>query len=967
MKRSLVWGSALVAAVAAAANAGDAWTFDAAAPSWAKDVVAETAAPTNRALRIAADRPHHTRTVIPGAMPKAFVAEARVLLQTSTGAAPLAYLYALTPDGFLAATLGSGKLRLFVWRGNGQSASIGEVSAPAPTGRWVRVRMAREGDTVAAKAWADGAREPGWSVSGPAPDLAINGFAVGAWTSPKTPSTATFLFDDIALRAAVPDDRIATAGGRAAPLVLPPAAANGVFESGPHIGVVAGDLVAAFERDGGALRHVVHRPTGRAFADERQRRPLFRLGLTRWQKGESLELTADDFARVEWDRPSASVLRATFRDGPVTGMAVRATATAGDDGLVRFRLAVANPTDMAVARIHYPGFASPAALGGDAADDRLLFPHSHTDGIEIDAPGAADRSCHGSYPGDAAVQMAALYDSAAGLLVATHDAEGHCKHFEARMAKGRFVELSIEHRRPEVPGDGGTPYDTVLGAFTGDWRSAAALYKRWARTQPWCARRLTERDDVPAFLKAGPAGVVLGIGGPDGYNGSLGPELEKLPGLAAAYRGRAKVPHMIVVPYGWENRGTWAGIHYLPARPSDEAWRKANAALKAQGDRTAMLTSGYWWVIRRAKTSNGPAFDDTADFERRQAMVVQRADGTPWLLDAYDKAGSFGDWRGVSAKLCHGSAEAGATMRDIFLATAALGTPLVSFDQEIGGGQSAPCYAAGHGHPPGYGAWMWTGFRDLCREIRAKGRAAEPEIGLFVENCGEMIIPEMATYWSRQFGVADHGVHGGRAVGLFSYLYHEYVTAIGAAVVQGQGPQGATPSAGLRCQALANNLARGLIPCPFASDVPLETKDARKAQIARAFFAFCEPFGSFPEFLVLGETLPPPAVTCGARDEGYEPKRDGTAKPGAPRERRDVPGLPAVVAGRFAAPDGRTGTILVNATPEPQRATIAPPERGRPATLHRADKSVETKWDGLPASLEVALEPFGSRMLIAAP
>jgi hypothetical protein len=965
MKRFLAIGC--VAAVTAAAAGGDTWTFDTVAPAWARDVVPEPGVPSNRALRIAADKPHHTRVGVPGTVPAAFVAEARIRLVESAGAAPLAYLYGLTRDGFLAATLGSGKLRLFVWRGNEPSTSIGEAAAPSPTGRWVRVRMALDGGIVAAKAWADGTREPGWTVSGPVPGLAVNGFAVGAWISPKTPSTATFLFDDLALRPAVPEDRVAMAGDRAEPLALPAAVMNGIFESAPHIGVIAGDLAVAFDRASGALRHVIHRPSGRAFADGRQRRPLFRLGLTRWQKGEAMDVSADDFARVEWDTLPRRTLRATFRDGPVTGMVVRATAAAGDDGLVRFRLAVENPTDMAVARIRYPGFASPAALGGDAADDRLLFPHSHTDGIEIDAPGAADRSCHGSHPGDAAVQMAALYDSAAGLLIATHDAEGHCKRFDARAAKGRFVEVSVEHLRPEIPGAAETPYDTVLGAFTGDWRSAAALYKRWARTQAWCARRLTERDDVAGFLKDGAAGVVFGIGSPDGYNGSLGPNLEKLPGAAAAYRERAKVPHLIVVPYGWENRGTWAGIHYLPARPSDEAWRKANAALKAQGDRTAMLTSGYWWVLRRARTSNGPAFDDSADFERRKAMVVHRPDGAPWLVDAYDKVGTHGDWRGVSAKLCHGSAEASATMRDIFLATAALGTPLISFDQEIGGGQSAPCYAADHGHPPGYGSWMWTGFRNLCGEIRAKGRALEPEIGFFVENCGEMIIPVMATYWSRQFGVVDHGVRGGRAVGLFSYLYHEYVTAIGAAVVQGQGPQGATPSAGLRCQAQANNLVRGLIPCPFASDVPLETKDPRKAQIARSFFAFCEPFGSFPEFLVLGETLPPPAVTCGERDEWFEPKREGAAKAGAPRDRRVVPELPSVLAGRFAAPDGRVGTILVNATPEPQRATIAPPERGRPAVLHRADKSVEAEWDALPDSVEIALEPFGSRMLIAAP
>ncbi len=956
----------LLVAVAFARTApADTWSFEGPAPGWAQTVTAEPGAPSNRVLRVAANLPHHTRVAVPGPVPAAFVAEARVRLQAATGAAPLAYLYGLTPDGFLALSLGSGRARLFVWRGNGQpSPVLGETAVPAAAERWVRVKLALENGVAAAKVWADGTREPGWTLTGQVPDLAVSSFAVGVWLSPREPSTATMLFDDLALRPAAPADRVAESAAPAAPLALPAANVRGVFESGPHIGVVAGDLVAAFDRRTGALRHLTHRPTGRDFAEASQRRPLFRLRLTRWQVGETAELSADDFESVAWETADPRTLRAVFRDGPEPGLTVRATVSAGADGLAHFRLAVENPGEQAVASIRFPCFASPPALGGEAADDRLLVPDSHTDGIVINAPGRLDRSAGGSYPGDSAVQMAALYDPLAGLLLATQDADGHCKSFDVRMSRDRFVELSVTHLRPETPGHAETPYDTVLGTFTGDWRDAADLYKRWARNQPWCARKLAARADVPAFLKEGAAGIILGIGGPDGYNGSLGPALEKLPALAADYRRRAKVPHLIVVPYGWENRGTWAGIHYHPARPSDEAWRAANAALKAQGDRTAMLTSGYWWVIRRARTSNGPAFDDTADFERRKAMTVQRADGTPWLLDAYDKAGSSGDWRGVSAKLCHGSAEARAAMLAIFLKTAALGTPLISFDQEIGGGQSVPCYASGHGHPPGYGAWMWTGFRNVCEAIREQARGSEPEIGLLVENCGEMTIPVMATYWSRQFGVIDPGSSGEGPVGLFSYLYHEYVTAMGAAVVQGQGPQGAHVSAGLRCQALANNLARGLIPCPFGNDVQLDTGDVRKEQIARAFFAFCEPFGTFPEFLVLGETLRPPAIICAEREEWYEPRADAAGKGGAKPARRATRPLPSVIAGRFVAPDGATGTVLVNATPEPQRATVAPVECGRPATLYRADQAVDTAWPALPASISVTLEPFGSRMLV---
>lgn len=957
--------SLTAAAALARSSLAETWSFEGDAPAWARTVVAEPDVPSNHVLRIDAAKPHHTRVNVQATLPASFVLESRVRVLASAGASPLAYLYALTGDGFVAVTLSADRARLFHWRGQGKpSPTLGEAPVAAATGGWIRVKFAFENGVAAAKAWPEGARETGWSMLGQPAETSVNGVALGAWLPPDKPATATVLFDDLTVRPAVPADRIAIYATPAAPLTLPASAGQGVFDAGTHIGLVAGDLAVAFDRTTGALRHLVHRPSGRDFAEPGQRRSLFRLRLTRWQTGESVDVTADDFARVAWETLSPRAVQATFRDCPETGLIVRATASAGEDGLAHFRLAVENPSDRAVARIQYPCFASPPALGGDATDDRLLFPHSHTDGIVINAPGRLDRTVHGAYPGDAAVQMAALYDTAAGLLLATQDANGHCKTFEGRMSRNRFVEIAVTHLRPELPGAAETPYDTILGTFTGDWRGAADLYKRWARNQPWCARKLAQRDDVPAFLKEGAAGVILGIGSPTGYNGSLGPALEKLPALAADYRRRAKVPHLIVVPYGWENRGTWAGIHYFPALPSDEAWRAANAALRAQGDRTALLTSGYWWVVRRAKTSSGPAFDDTADYERRKAMTVQRADGTPWLIDAYDKAGTFGDWRGVSAKLCHGSAEARATMLDIFLKSAALGTPLVSFDQEIGGGQSAPCYATGHGHPPGYGAWMWTGFRDLCEEIRAKGRDAQPEIGLFVENCGEMIIPVMATYWSRQFGVLDHGSSGEGPVGLFSYLYHEYVTAIGAAMVQGQGPQGARVSAGLRCQALAHNLTRGLIPCPFSHDVPLEAGDARRTQIARACFAFCEPFGTFPEFLVLGETLHPPEVRCAEREEGFDVTPPAPKKEKAKAEHHTTRPLPCVVAGRFAAPGGDTATVLVNATPEPQEATVEPSERGRPATLYRADKSIAAQWPALPGALTVTLEPFGTRLLV---
>ena len=943
------------------------WNFEGDPSKWAGKVVSEPGSSySNRVLRIDATRPHHTRITLPEQVPASFVLEARVRLLSAEGAVPSAYFYANTPEGFLSLTVGKSQSRLFYWRGNKQpSMGFGQVQVASVSNGWMHIKLAKEGEVIAAKVWPDGRREPGWSMTGSLSDVSVSKVALGVWLPPNKESRASMLFDDLTFRPVKSSDRIAVLAAPAQPLKLPAEIPQGVFESAPHIGVAAGGLLAAINQNNGSLRHLVNIATGQRFAAPAQRRPLFRLRLTRWQQGESVDITADDFIRQEWRKVSSTSLQGVFSDGPEPGMIVTTKISAGEDGLLHFGIDVKNPSDRAVAAIGYPCFAASPSLGDDASDDRLLFPQSHTDGIVVNSPGKLNRHLHGTYPGSAAVQLMALYDSTAGLMLATQDAGGHCKKFEVNMSSNRFVEFKITHLRPELPGDGCTPYDTVMGTFTGDWRAAADLYKRWARNQPWCSRKLTHRDDVPEFLKEGAAGVIFGIGGRKGYNGSFGPNLERLPEIVAEYRKRAGVPHMLVMPYGWENRGTWGGINYFPARPSDEAWRSANAALKAQGDRTAFLTSGYWWVVRRPLTSGGPAFDDTAQYERQKAMTVHRADGTPWLVDNTDKVGSHGDWRGLSAKLCHGSADARKVMRDIFLRGVEIGSPLVSFDQEIGGGQSEPCYARDHGHTPGYGSWMWRDFYDLCEEIIRKGHEVNPEVGLFVETCGEMIIPVMATYWSRQFGVLDHGSSGEGPIGLFSYLYHEYVTAIGAAMVQGQGPQGARISPGLRCQALAHNVTRGLIPCPFAHQVPLEAKGKWAEQVSQAYFTFCRPFASFPEYLLLGETLHPPEVICKEREEWFIPRqRKGSAKKAEKPEKRTTRPLPSVVAGRFKAPDGSIGTVIVNATPQPQQVTVKNPGQGGPAKLHRVDKSVELSFDSLPAELVVELEPFGVRMLM---
>ncbi|MCX7016250.1 MAG: DUF6259 domain-containing protein [Candidatus Sumerlaeota bacterium] len=735
----------------------------------------------------------------------------------------------------------------------------------------------------------------------------------------------------------------------------------------PTADLAAGPTTVSFDSKTGAIAQITHRESGQTFVASDSSRPLFSLILSKPFEKKQMEADASEFRQIVVKPQGDKRLEINFADHPALPLAASVTAEADDDGLVHLRIAIANPSDWAVKTIRFPQFVSPPALGKDPREDRLLSPLPLSDGAEIWAPGTITQTKVSLYPNQACVQFSALYNKTAGLYLATYDPDGHCKQWGVRTVAGKSVEMPLEHLRPELPGEeAALPYDVVIGTFAGDWRDAAALYKRWAVRQPWCAKTLAERSDVPAFLKEGCGLFVGNVHREAERTDTMGRDLERLPELVAAYRTRGAMAHMMFVPYGWENRGMWAGIHYFPTVPSDADWRKANEALRAQGDRSCFLMSGYWWVVKRQQTQNGPAFDDTADFERRQEMLVQNADGTPWTIDRYNDTTGRMAWRGLSTELCHGSSEASKTLLGIFLDVARLGVPIISFDQEIGGGQHQPCYSKTHGHPPGYGNWMWTDFRDLCAEILKEGKPIQPELGLSSENCCELTIPYFATYWSRQFGVIDQGATNARGLGLFSYLYHEYVTAIGAACVQGQGSKEAQPPAEMRCYALAQNVVRGLIPGPFMLDVRLEASDAWHKTVAQAFFSYCWPYARFPEYLSLGAARRPPAIRCA--DVALPFYRDDAKGQPLRPDRKPVSKMtiaaPAVVAGSFQAADGSLGTVLVNATANPQQAAVKLGGQEKSATLYKADRTEVQKWLQAPAEVPVSLEPFETQVLV---
>lgn len=966
----------------AAAGAG-AWDFEAGASGWAPKasamaVAEEPGAATNRVFRIMASQAHHTKVAVPGSEGMAdFHLSLRYRFAEAKGAPPRLYLYGRDGGGgFRGVSLGpDGRGSVMDYRGKGnRSENFGELSVSGlKAGGWVRVALACAGTHVFAKAWADGRPESAWQVVAEGDWDGAGRVSIGAWLSPQVASSATLLLDDVCL-GPVPEGELAAWLKPHEP--RPPLAkgdlpeGRGVFRAPGRVGVATASMAIAFDEGTGEVANLLDRASGREFVEARARRPLFTLGLTRPREGGRETVTAADFGRPTVREEYGGRLVLEFRgdSGPASGFVVRAIVRAPDACQLGWEIEWENRSDWRVAAVTYPQLPLAQALGGDASDDRLLVPFQG--GGLIDAPGQRRLVRGSAYPGGCPVPLFSYYDGAAGLYVSPHDPGGRCKLFQLACTK-RSVDMDIVHRFPEEASrEARLPYEVVMATLQGDWRKAADRYRAWSIQRLWQCPTLNLREDVPAFLKEGYALLIDSFRGADAAYQKFGQDGRKLLATLDAYRERTGLKGLIFVPYGWEGRGTWAGINYLPAQPSNEYWQKVNGLLEAHGHRSAALLSGYWWVVKRKETGGGPAFDDSAQFERQKGMCVANADGSIWQVDNYDKVGIFGDWRGLSVGLCHGSAEAADALLAQFVGTVRIGFPLVSFDQEIGGSQHAPCYAAHHGHPPGYGDWMWTGFRDLCARIRQEARGFEPEIGLFMENESDLAVPLMATYWSRQFGEVDiGGVPGARGVGLFSYIYHDYVTAIGAACVQGQGPQGTNPDVLLRCRVLANNLTRGLIPGPFMHLVPLDPgNDPYKRASGEAFLSFCRPYSRFPEYLLLGRCIPPAPVACDAVETWYYHRKL------APDEARDADkreeaktklAIAAVTAGAFEAANGSEAHVVVNATPDARKATVALPG-GAEAVVFSPERNELSRVAASKGTRQVVmdLEPFGVRVVV---
>lgn len=532
-------------------------------------------------------------------------------------------------------------------------------------------------------------------------------------------------------------------------------------------------LSATFdEKARGALASLVDTATGRELIAPQKDHVLFQLKFS-----ESSEPSAKTFVVRNGDAANVQF----FRDGDVGRIVfsqvgkrpiqVQCRFEASKSNMfLRCRIEATFPEPLVLEEVQFP-VVTLRLKAAEESDDAVVL--GRTKGGIHHRPAAlkVGQGVSATQPGSLAAQFGCWYDSQVGLFTAALDQQGYRKKIDfSRNQDG----LASSWTMPMFETKSFTQdFDLVLTTFHGadattppDWRDAADLYKRWAVRQPWCRRTFAERDDLPAWLKKGPAMVR--------FNRDW---LDEPASIKAWLRDYWKhyfpdLPPLIIAYWGWEKVDTWITPDYFPVHPSDEAFRDLTAFGRTLGGHSFAWPSGYHYTLTHKKLPDGTFFwDDRKRFEQtaREHAVYDR-DGKlfqyKWL--------QFWLAGGQNACLCPGDPWTIDGFNHISTELAKRGVDMIQLDQVVGG-NFPPCYRKEHGHPAGPGLWMTDVFRKQMKTLLVECRKIQPEAVVCYEEPNEHFIQEAGIQDYRDWEVFRKPNPNLEPASVFAYVYHEYL------------------------------------------------------------------------------------------------------------------------------------------------------------------------------------------------
>ena len=547
----------------------------------------------------------------------------------------------------------------------------------------------------------------------------------------------------------------------------------------------------------GAIVSLVDNSKRQELVAQESTAPLFRLAFSHPgdTSGELSWLTGRDAEAVTYaveERGSRGMVRLTFEK--LGGRQLQAECTASispDDGCILWQFALEGSEPLVLEKVEYPLVALRIPASEDNANDAFVAGTVKGGIYPRPSQWPVGRNVGSlNQPGPLAAQFGCYYDASCGFYSATQDSRGYPKRLcFRRTASG--VEFAWERccyhdltKRFELG------YAVAQATFHSqdltsptDWRDAADIYKSWALNQPWCARTLAQRDDVPDWLKEGPAMVRFRrrhtYYKPNvrlEYHRDWYSELDHMEDWLKNY-WREHFPDvpLIVAFWGWEQASSWISPNYFPPYPSEEGLRQRVEAVREAGGHPFFWPSGYHWATTFNQHDDGTfELDDREAFEKlgKQHAVITR-DGNPFAKTDFWLNG------GTNCVLCRGEAWTRQWLNDTAIELTKRGADLIQIDQVTYGCNARSrgcCFSRQHSHPPGPGPWFVETFTEQLRTMLEESRRLNPDMILGFEGAQEFYLQQIGIQDYRDFELHWNPSGLGRVpASVYAYLYHEFV------------------------------------------------------------------------------------------------------------------------------------------------------------------------------------------------
>lgn len=488
-------------------------------------------------------------------------------------------------------------------------------------------------------------------------------------------------------------------------------------EEAEVVRIADGQLQVGLDSVHGMLRELRQLPDGpNQLADNPAPLGLWQLTV---RDGEtSYELSAEQAGPVRMERLDGEPpgLRLVWDQAAATGrrpLRVEVLVRLGvqDAALSRWELSVAKPKDVLLEQVRFPRLSSlrergeevlavPRELGALARNPRQLAQGKNQQGARL----------LWRYPWVMALQCLALYQpDGPGFYAACDDAQCYRKEFALwgdAQAQLHFEILHEPEQAAVETAEFRLPFAVVLGAFRGDWTTAAEFYRRSPGAQAIAERGRLRRHLTPDWLPE----TGLWVWNRGRSPGVLPP--------AAILREHLQTP-VSVLWHWWHHCAYDAGFpEYLPPRDGAAAFQSALAAARQQDVHAILYMNQRLW---------GMQTESWVD-EQAERYAVKGADGKirPEVYNVFMQAPCvpmcIGTrfWRDKYAGLA----------REVFCGLQADG---VYMDQT---GVMADCYDPSHGHILGGGRYWTDGLAMLTSEIRDRC-STRGRVALGGEFCGE--------------------------------------------------------------------------------------------------------------------------------------------------------------------------------------------------------------------------------------